>query len=433
MIRISTVPFYETPAVGDLEAREILSSLVDVADEDTHMLSILEYLGQVKPTVNKQFFNYTNTFLYDTITVSGTPTVAEAGTTVTFDDTTKIRKGSVLMANDRRLMYVVSITNATDAVVKTYAGSGTKALTNGQVLAIPTNGTGEGSSNGDMNERPIVKRSNQTQIFENGIQVTDLLLAGRTELTLQDGSQYYYYKIQDDAFRKHRIDIANNHLVGQFGSTTDEDGNTVFFSRGLDNYIVDLGGVSLQSAAVGTVTKADFATYNRALDLARSPKDGMFLVGGDLNVFIDDLFDTELSAGSVDRGKFGEGSDQAKMVDMGIGAFKVYGRRFEKMVLPQLDHVNVTAITGFEYPDLGYFIPKGQIAGEGGQMVDRICGRYLEFASDEYINGRFHEKVFGGLAPNTTSAENILAVRYTSHESIEINGPEHFGRFKVQR
>lgn len=428
--RISSVPFYETGAVGDLEYREIVSQLIDVSDEDGHMLSVLEYLGQVKPTENKQFFNYTNTWLYDTVTVTGTPTVTTAGVAVTVDDGTKLRKGSVMQTADRTLLYVESVA-ANVATCKTLTG--TKALTNAQVLSIPTNATGEGSSNGNMKQRDMVKRSNQTQIFENGLDVTDLLLAGKTEVEMRNGQMHYFYKLQDDAFRKHRMDIANNHLVGQFGETTDEDGNAVYFSRGLDNYILDYNGVSIESAAVGTVTKADFASYNRALDLARSPKSGMFVVGGDLNVFIDNLFDTELSAGAVDRGQFGKGSNASKAVDLGIKEFTVYGRTFEKAVLPQLDHINVTAITGFEYPDLGYFLPKGQIKGEGGKMLDRICGRYLKFADDKYINGRFHEKELGGLATVPTSRENVLEFRYTSHEAIEVNGTEHLGRFKVQR
>lgn len=432
MIQLSSVPFYETPEAGDLETREILNQLVDIADENANMLTVLEYLGNIKPTQNKEFFNYTNSFLYSTVQTNGAvASITTAGVTVTFDSTAELRKGSVLMKSDGTLLFVTAVLSATTATVKGIAG--TESVADNEVLSIPTNAVGEGSSNGDMKERPIVKRSNQTQIFENGITVSDLLLAGRTELELADGNQYYFYKIQDDAFKKHRIDIANNHLVGQYGSSTDVDGNQVLFSRGLDNSIIDLGGISQETAGVGALTKADFATWTRALDLARSPKNGTFVVGGDANVFIDNLFDTELTNGGVDRGSFGAGSNSAKAVDLGIKTFSVYGRTFKKAVLPQLDHVNVTAVSGFQYPDLMYWIPDGQTKSESGAMVDRICGRYLEFASDEYINGRFHEKMLGGLAPIPTSAENTLTVRYTSHEGLEVNGTEHFGRFKIQR
>lgn len=435
MINISAIPFYETPAVGDLETREILSELVDVAKEEANMLTMLEYTGNMVGTQNKLFHNYTNTFLYDTLTIAaaGGATVTEAGVNVTVvtGQGARVRKGSILMDSERRTFYVSAVSGDT-VTVKTLAGSGSTAIANDEVLAIPTNGVGEGSSNGDMAERPIIKRSNQVQIFENGIEVTDLLQAGRTEITLRDGSNYYFYKIQGDAYLKHKTDIANNHLVGQFGSTTDVDGNTVFLSRGLDNSIIDLGGVSLETAAVGTLTKADFATWNRALDLARSPKRGALVVGGDINVLIDDLFDTILADGAVDYGMWGQGSNTAKAADLGIQNFKIYGRTFEKMVLPQLDHVNVTAITGFEYPDIAYFIPAGTTKGENGGVVPYLRGRYLENGTN-YVNGRFHEKLLGGWAPVPTSKENILQARYTSYEAIEPNGTEHMGRFKIQR
>lgn len=437
---ISTVPFYGTGASGsegDLETREILSTLVDVADEEANMLTMLEYMGAIEGTDNKQFFSFTNTFLYDSVTVAaaGGATASEAGAAITLvtGQGTRVRKGSLLMDAAKNIFYVSAISG--DAVtVKTLAGDGNIAIANDAVLAVPSNAVGEGSSNGNMKERPLTRRSNQIQIFENGDSVSDLYMAGKTVLTLPDGSQYYFFKWQNDVFKKHRTDIANNHLVGKFGQTTDADGNVVYLARGLDRSITDLGGVSLQTAAADTLTKADFATWNRALDLARSPKKGMLAVGGDINVFIDDLFDTVLADGAVDYGMWGSGSNAAKAAELGIKNFTVYGRTFEKAVLPQMDHKFVTAISGFEYPDVAYFLPEGSVKGEGGDSAPYVRGRYLNFADGSYINGRFHEKMFGGLAPQgATAADNTLNVRYTSYEAFEANGTEHMGRFKIQR
>lgn len=435
---ISTVPFYETPAVGDLEAREILSTLVDVADEEANMLTMLEYIGAIEGTDNKQFFSYTNTFLYDSIQVAaagtGTATLAGGSVTLVSGHGSRVRKGSIIMNAAKDILYVSAVSGDVITVKRLDTAAGDVTLANDEVLSVPSNAVGEGSSNGNMKERPLVKRSNQIQIFENGDSVSDLFMAGKTVLTLPDGSQYYFYKWQDDMYKKHRTDIANNHLVGQFGESTDADGNVVYFSRGLDRSITDLGGVSLQTAGVGALNKADFATWNRALDLARSPKKGMLAVGGDMNVFIDDTFDTILADGAVDYGMWGSGSNAAKAAELGIKNFTVYGRTFEKAVLPQMDHKFVTAIAGFEYPDLAYFLPQGSVKGEGGDSAPYIRGRYLKFADESYINGRFHEKIFGGLAPQgATSADNTLEVRYTSYEAFEANGTEHMGRFKIQR
>lgn len=434
MIYISSVPFYETAALGDQEFREILDGVIDVASEEANMLTMLEYLDAIKPTENKTFYNYTNTFLYERVTVNDAtpPTVTTSGVTVTLDDNTHLRAGSVLLTANGTVLFCTAVDGGgADVTLKTL--SGTYATSDNEILTVPTNAVGEGSSNGEMEERGLTKRSNQIQTFENGIKVTDLLAAGKTVINHADGNQYYFYKLQNDAFLKHKVDIANNHLIGKFGSSTDASGNTVLFSRGLDNSIVDLGGVSQQTASVGTLTKADFATFCRALDLARSPKEGLMPVGGAMNILIDNLFDTELAAGMVDRGVFGEGSNAAKAVDLGINKFKVYGRSFEKFVLAQLDHTNVTAATGFIYPDLAYYIPKGPVRVENGAMEQRIVGRYLKFADAVDVNGRFHEKLLGGFAPVPTHKDNYLEIRYTSYEGLEVNGTEHFGRLKVQR
>lgn len=429
-IYLSSVPFYETGNTGDTEVREIISSVLDIKEEENHMLAMLELMGNVQGTENKEFFSYTNTFLYDTITVNdGTPpNVTTSGVTVTVDSAASVKVGDVAMASDGTYLYITAI-SGNDLTMKTLTG--TYQTADNEVLAVPTTSAGEGSNNGDMAARSYTQRKNHVQIFDNGIEVTDLMKAGKTILEFADGSNYYAYKVQNDAFKKHRIDIANNHLVGQYGTSTDASGNTAYFSRGLDNAIQDLGGVSQSTDASGVIDKDDFAQFCRALDLARSPKEGMLPCGGDINNQIDDLFDTILASGAVDYGSWGYGSNAGKAVELGVNRFKVYGRTFDKFVLTQMDHPNITAISGFEFPDLAYYIPKGQVKGENGQMVDRIVGRYLKFDDDAYINGRFHEKLLGGLAPVPTAKSNTLQVRYTSWEGLQVNAAEQFGRLKI--
>ena len=430
---ISTIPFYDANTSGDFDYQEILGQLIDVVEEDANMLSILEYMDAIKPTENKEFWSYQNDFLYQTVTVAaaGGATVTSSGVAVTMvtGDGTKLRKGSVLMDAARNLFYTVSISG--DAITLKPVSGVSTAIANDAVLSVPTNAVGEGKSNGDMLAIDPIRRSNQVQIFENGIQVSDLNMAGKTVVTLADGSQYYFYKLQDDAYRKHRIDVANNHLVGEYGEETDVDGATVLFSKGLDKWIEDYGVDDVTAAGVNSIDKNDFHDFNRKLDLVRSPNSGALVCGGEINNKIDDLFDTELSSGGVDRGVFGTGSNSRKAIDLGVNTFKVYGRTFDKIKLSQMDHPNVTAVSTFEFPDIAYFIPKGSIKTQSGGAVPRLCGRYLKFA--EGINGRFHEKITGGLAPNPTSNDNFLSVRYTSWEGLDVNGADQFGRLILQQ
>ena len=65
-LRLSTIPFYT-----DVEKREILSKYIDVHDEFTGIIDLLEMMGQFTPTDNKEFFNYTQDKTFQSATVTG--------------------------------------------------------------------------------------------------------------------------------------------------------------------------------------------------------------------------------------------------------------------------------------------------------------------------------------------------------------------------
>ena len=77
-LRLSTIPFYT-----DVEKREILSKYIDVHDEFTGIIDLLEMMGQFTPTDNKEFFNYTQDKVFQSATVTssgGISSLAAAGT-----------------------------------------------------------------------------------------------------------------------------------------------------------------------------------------------------------------------------------------------------------------------------------------------------------------------------------------------------------------
>ena len=65
-LRLSTIPFY----TDGLDKREILSKYIDVNDEFTGIIELLEMLGQFTPTDNKEFFNYTQDKVFQSATVT---------------------------------------------------------------------------------------------------------------------------------------------------------------------------------------------------------------------------------------------------------------------------------------------------------------------------------------------------------------------------
>ena len=65
-LRLSTIPFYT-----DVQKREILKSYIDVHDEFTGIVDLLEMMGQYSGTDNKEYFNYTQDKVFQSATVTG--------------------------------------------------------------------------------------------------------------------------------------------------------------------------------------------------------------------------------------------------------------------------------------------------------------------------------------------------------------------------
>ena len=119
---LSTIGFFETPAVGDIEHREILERELDVRLEDDDFLQLLEMTGRYKEAKNKEYFSYANDFLYNTavIDTDGGALTGTAGTeaSVTFTSTANIEEDSIMMnPADGKLAYIRSVDSATACTV----------------------------------------------------------------------------------------------------------------------------------------------------------------------------------------------------------------------------------------------------------------------------------------------------------------------------
>lgn len=427
---LSTIPFYEDGNAGDLEKREIMSQLFDIRDEEGSIVDILQYTDRYSPTDNKEFFSYTNDWIFYTGTIAEASGTVSAGgtTTLTLSDASNVRANDVMLTKDGNIAYVRSV-SSNDIVIEAVS-----AITwaSGEVVTFPTSAIAEGTSGAEMPISQLQKRSNQLQIVDTFTSTTGLALGSRIELDIA-GQDFYFIKQQHDAYLKHRAKIGYAFIFGKKASVTDASSNTVYLTRGVDNYIIDYGGInqtaSNASSSAARIDKADFRTFNRSLDQNKAPSEGFFWCGGEMSASIDDTFDTLLADGAVRYDAFGRANAAQKAVDLGVKSFTIYDRTFHKSMLPALDHVKVSAATDYIYPDLGYFLPTDKIRVEGGGMADRVRGRFLNLPYG--LNGRYVEKLTGGLAPTPTKRDNVLEVSYTSWEGLEIVGTEHFGRLKL--
>lgn len=433
-LRLSTIPFYT-----DIAKREILSKYIDVKDEFTGILDILEATGRYIGTDNKEYFNYTNDWVFKSITVG-----ASGGKAITADQETTLAlasgEGAKVIGGDwlsnaaGQLLYVQSVSGDTLSVHNP-EGS-TITIANDEELSVPTSGIAEGEDGEEMPVGTQTQRSNQVQYFETFTSATDVSVASKIEVDIF-GQDNYFSKHQHEGFMKHRGKIGFAFIVGKKLEAKDSNGNEVPMTRGLNSYATDFGKTHVATNASSTVgtrmDKADWRTFSRSLDVARAPQEGMLWCGGEASASLDDLFDIMHAQGGVRYDTFGKANAKAKAIDMGVKSFTLYDRTYHKSKLPAFDHEEVTGITDSKYPDTAYFIGSGKVSTVDGASVNRIQGRYFKMPNG--LSGRYEEIETGGLSKTKGGAngrKSVLEYTHKSWEGLEMNGVEHLGKFVLK-
>lgn len=292
-----------------------------------------------------------------------------------------------------------------------------------QVVAVYGQASGEGSSSPSAVRYALDKEFNQVQIFKGYTEITDIESLNKIEVNF-DGKPYYLYKAVHDSLMRFRADMAFTLLIGQISdenftsaspTLVDSDSNAVQTTRGLDQYIAD-DGYNLTGV---TVDQAHYRTFTRGLNARRCPKDYFVFYGTEQAIVHDDW------AASLSSNPF---STQARInvngkeLDLGLQKFSIYGRNYLVKHLPMLDHAQVINFTGSAgYQKKAYYVPQGQIKthGPGGGMIDRIRCRYMKNGD---IDGRYSERLTGGLAPIPTSTKDVLEVTHKAIVGLEVLG-----------
>ena len=430
---LSTVTFTNT-----LEQRDILKDVLDLYDEESSMLDVLDWTGRAKPSAQTEFFHVTNDFLYATASVKTTTTAGSAGASATIviesdEGVTPVVNELVLFPNGVvGLVSAVSSDADPELTIKPVNSADTiPAVTDGDKLSFFSNAYAEGTGSNQMRKSNLTKRSNKLQIFKTKTSVTDIAYGSKIEVEFK-GKPYYFLKQQHDAYLKHRMDILYAILFGrESAGLTDAAGNAINTTSGLRDTIINKGGIVSNTASANTISLDDLKALSRLMDAQRCPSEYFLWAGADF----DNEFDADLTAitqfvnGGIQYGAFGGSKEKA--LSLGIDSLKVFGRTFHKKRLNALSHPQVSAAAGYtQFVDEAYLVPADKVKTEqGGGLIDRMQIRYLEMADG--VNSRFREKMLGGLAPIPTSDTDTLDIVYTSIEGLQVAGAEHFVKYEI--
>lgn len=424
---ISSLSFLQHSFV---QGREILSSVLDVQNEEESFLDVMQALGKMKPTSQPVYHAFVNSALYE----SNTVTISEAGsgtgaqTDIACSGTGNARVGDLMMGASGDI-YLITKVHATDGIsFKPIDGTGvaTDYDASGDTFKVFSNAQGEGSGSPSAIKYGLTKQENGVQIFKNSYRISDVAKA--TKVTVEyKGKPYFMYKGTYEALMRFRADISNALMFGKkspFGfsgassALTDSNGNVVQTTNGLKAELTS-GGIlnSGTPYAYNSTAQATWESLTAALNTVRAPKDYWVWVGSSAGIKLDNWLKGLTSAGFTNA-RF---NVDGKEIDLGVDMFNIYGRNFYKKNLNVLDH-NELGSTVRGSGEI-YLVPNGQIkvAGGGGSQ-DYLQVRYLEGDGNNFS---FRETLTGGLAPVPTSADAVLDVNYEAICGLEVLGKEH--------
>lgn len=435
-----------------MDKRDYLNQVMDVTNEQATIVDAMELTDRVKVTDVPEYIHTENAYLFkaaaiDAVTGVGAEAGDGAGEVVKFTitagtDNALPIKGELAMFVSKKVGIVTSVNTGTlEVIVKPLSTatilnpSGT-TLVNGQSVIFFSQASAEGSDDPDTRQSEWAKSKNNIQIHKEAGEITDLQKVSAVEV-IYNGKPYIMYKVQHDAFTRHKMKMSNALLFGQQSAVVDGDGKTAYTTQGLRNYILSGDGTTKLTGGIaktytgGSLDKAALKDFSRRLDKAQAPDEYWGYVGGDLWAEIDDLLaSVDGVKYSLNFGSFGAGDPKKRAIDLGFDTFKIYGRTFHMNKLKVLDHKGLFGATGFNFGSEGYFIPTDKIKIDaGGGTSDRMLLRVM--AGDGTNFYPHMETVTGKLAPNPTNTKSVLHVSYQTIAGLQVCGTDHFGMLYI--
>jgi len=420
-------------SINFLDQREILNDLLDVTNEESTFLDIMELCGRAEVTAQPDFHQFENEELYGIGEVASV-TSGSGSAQVVFDLTpaTKdaCRPGNLVMFNDKLVGYVYDkdddelTVNSVDGSNLTVAGT--------DKLSFFSNASGEGAGGPAPFRKGQVKNWNQVHSFDGAYEITDIQGASKVE-TKYKGSHYVIYKGQHEAFKKFQGDMGFGLFISRISDANfqsanptlvDKNGNPVQTTRGVNQYVEDYGiNQSLNTSS--TIGLVDFKAFEKTANKKRAPREYIIYTGGNKNIEFDEFLNGLGSTPDLKNARF---SVDGRNLDLGMDSFRLFSRTYHKKYLSALDHQNVINFDGSAgFQDEAFFIPEGKMKTADGKSLDYCRLRYMmPFGKDS----RYFEVNTGAYAPGgSTNDEKKWKITYYATMGVECLGANFFAKW----
>ena len=206
---ISSLSFLQHSFV---QGREILSSVLDVQNEEEGFLDVMQALGKLKPTSQPVYHAFVNEALYKdnvvTISEAGSGTGQQAD--ITCSSTGTARVGDLMMGTSGNI-YLIKAISATDGITFVPvdgAGDASDYNAAGDKFVVFSNAQGEGSGSPDPIKYGLTKQSNRVQIFKNKYRNSDVAKASKVTVEYK-GKRNFMYKGTYEEIQRFRENNTN--------------------------------------------------------------------------------------------------------------------------------------------------------------------------------------------------------------------------------
>lgn len=362
------------------------------ADQGMSFFMMLNSLGFEQSVTNRTFSHFEEGWYHESIKVKANVADPGAGNAITFAlhadsvDNGKyyVRVGDQLMFDNGVTAIVTSIVfsspdyNVTAKPV--VAANNIGALTANDLVSIVSNGFAEGTDQPKGRFTKSFEVSNHCQIIKTSNEVTgsEMTNAAWFKVT-EDGakaSAYYHRGLAAMEYR-HQLAISGALLVGEKGSTTDADGNTVYTTGGLNEYMAD-NAQSLTKAA-GTWAVSDFDAADRLLTKQYAPKYMCIEAGIERHIAIENAMVTYLANTEIDytRKVMNEelfGGNESLAASVNFKLISKSERTYALRRMSELSNPKLYNRTGLNHTDLAFFIPLKKFKDEKTNKYSSYIG-----------------------------------------------------------
>lgn len=433
----ATVQQYKS-LITSLDDREINPNIIDI-ENNYGLTDVMNAFGRYETTKVYKYESFLNQPLFKQGTVEsvvGSPT--DTGSFVLDEATSGGRRKNdqIALANGQNARVTNVVTNSGKDTITFETVDGTTAtIAPGDKIKFFGSVVGERSISRQSVFNPLTYRYNLIQIFKDTHAVSDVAKLSKT--TAPQGGDYTI-KEYGELWMRVKAQVNATFFLGQISDaqistasptlTDPEGGGQSQTTRGLNQY-VDSWGVKDTVATPGTWILADGIDMVDKLIAAKSSNRynifGSSKALGTMDVHLKNLGSSGVTSARMNM--------DGRQLDFEVDSFKLQGYRFQKYLMPIL---NQPDLMGGTVPARSlWFMPEGTtkvtLSGEEGYTTQKpsIQIRYVALSKVYSGSDVWMETHTGALSPVNPNGERHEAkLDITTHQGLEVNGSEHFGR-----